>query len=228
MTDDPREPGEGTGAKASTDVISQIERLAALKDKGHITEAEFAAQKACLLGYQAAVVEPTNAGTASVASDPSPPVGSATSAQSDPPTSHRRLVAAGGLLIVAAIGFGIWFFGRGGDHAATSTAASSSSSDITANSAALRADDKLARIFTPDVLGENVRFLETITGPPFTSDKGQYTETSAITNTYKVDGCYVIVGVTKGTVDNVGILNYSQQCKFDIGRYFHQKLIAAT
>ena len=39
---------------------------------------------------------------------------------------------------------------------------------------------KLAQVFTPDVIGSNVAFLETITGPAFRTDGSD--------RTYKVDG----------------------------------------
>jgi len=49
MEDDPPEPAGQSSANGSASVISQIERLAALKDKGHISNEEYAAQKAGVL-----------------------------------------------------------------------------------------------------------------------------------------------------------------------------------
>jgi len=41
-------------------------------------------------------------------------------------------------------------------------------------------------------------------------------------NTYKVDGCRVIAGVSDHKIDNLGIENFGGKCSFDIGQYFHQ------
>jgi hypothetical protein len=71
---------------------------------------------------------------------------------------------------------------------------------------------KLARVFTPDVLGSNVAYLETITGPAFRTDGSD--------RTYKIDGCTVIVGATNGKIDNIGIDGYSATCSFPIQQYF--------
>jgi hypothetical protein len=71
---------------------------------------------------------------------------------------------------------------------------------------------KLAQIFTPDVIGSNVAFLETITGPAFRTDGPQLT--------YKVGGCTVIVGQTAGKIDNIGIDGYGPACSFPIAQYF--------
>src|SRR6202030_3702559 len=71
---------------------------------------------------------------------------------------------------------------------------------------------KLAQIFTPDVLGSNVAFLETITGPAFRTDGAELT--------YKVGGCTVIVGATAGKIDNIGIDGYGPACSFPIAQYF--------
>jgi hypothetical protein len=71
---------------------------------------------------------------------------------------------------------------------------------------------KLAQIFTPDVLGSNVAYLETITGPAFRTDGSD--------RTYKVGGCTVIVGATNGKIDNIGIDGYGPACSFPIAQYF--------
>jgi len=71
---------------------------------------------------------------------------------------------------------------------------------------------KLAQIFTPDVLGSNVAFLETITGPAFRTDGPLLT--------YKVGGCTVLVGASNGKIDNVGIDGYGPACSFPIAQYF--------
>ena len=71
---------------------------------------------------------------------------------------------------------------------------------------------KLAQIFTPDVLGSNVAFLETITGPAFRTDGPLLT--------YKVGGCTVLVGATNGKIDNIGIDGYGPACSFPIAQYF--------
>jgi hypothetical protein len=71
---------------------------------------------------------------------------------------------------------------------------------------------KLGQIFTADMLGANVAFLETITGPAFKTDGDE--------RTYKVDGCTVIVGASAGKVDNLGIEGVSPQCNFNIAQYF--------
>jgi hypothetical protein len=70
----------------------------------------------------------------------------------------------------------------------------------------------LARIFTPDILGANLAYVETITGPAFSTEGAD--------RTYKVDGCKVIVGVAKGKIANIGIDGVSQHCSFPIAQYF--------
>src|SRR5476651_2340842 len=81
-----------------------------------------------------------------------------------------------------------------------------------AATAAPAPNPKLAKIFTPDVLGSNVAFLETITGPPF--------RTEGANRTYKVDGCTVIVGASAGKIDNIGIDGYGGACSFAAAQYF--------
>jgi len=71
---------------------------------------------------------------------------------------------------------------------------------------------KLAQIFTPDMLGANLAFVETITGPAF--------KTEGDDRIYKVDGCTVVIGSTKGKIDNLGVIDYSPRCSFDIAQYF--------
>ena len=44
-----REPATTTTGDSQSDVVSQLERLAALKRSGHLTDEEFAEQKAKLL-----------------------------------------------------------------------------------------------------------------------------------------------------------------------------------
>jgi len=97
-----------------------------------------------------------------------------------------------------------------GNNAAPPGAASSASAQPAAASAAPSA--KLAQIFTPDILGANLAFLETLTGPAFQTDGDE--------NTYKVDGCEVIVGQTKGRIDNIGVIGVSPHCSFNIAQYF--------
>jgi len=71
---------------------------------------------------------------------------------------------------------------------------------------------QLAKIFTPDILGANVAYLETITGPAF--------RTEAAERTYKVDGCQIVVGVEKGKIANIGVDGVSAHCSFPIAQYF--------
>jgi hypothetical protein len=71
---------------------------------------------------------------------------------------------------------------------------------------------KLAKIFTPDILGANVAYLETITGPAF--------RTEGSDRTYKVGDCQVIVGVAKRKIANVGVDGVSPHCSFPIAQYF--------
>ncbi|MFI4933773.1 MAG: hypothetical protein ACHP7N_04075 [Caulobacterales bacterium] len=70
----------------------------------------------------------------------------------------------------------------------------------------------LPKIFTQDMLGANLKYLETITGPAF--------KTEGAVNVYKVDGCTVIVGAEKGVIENLGIEGYSDRCSFNIAQYF--------
>ncbi len=96
--------------------------------------------------------------------------------------------------------------------APANNAAVNAASPTNAAAAAPAAPAKLAKIFTPDVLGSNVAFLETITGPAFRTDGSD--------RTYKVDGCTVIVGATNGKIDNIGIDGYGGACSFPIAQYF--------
>ena len=72
----------------------------------------------------------------------------------------------------------------------------------------------LAKIFTPDILGANVAYLETITGPAF--------RTEGSDRIYKVGDCEVIVGAAKGRIVNIGIDGVSPRCAFPIAQYFAQ------
>jgi hypothetical protein len=71
---------------------------------------------------------------------------------------------------------------------------------------------KLAQVFAADMLGANLAYLETITGPAF--------KTEGDDRIYKLDGCTVVVGAAKGKIDNLGIIDVSQRCSFDIAQYF--------
>jgi hypothetical protein len=93
-----------------------------------------------------------------------------------------------------------------GNAAANATAA------VRAAAPAAAPSPRLAQIFTPDVLGSNVAFLETITGPAFRTDGSD--------RTYKVDGCEIVVGASNGKIDNIGIDGYSPRCSFPIAQYF--------
>ncbi|HEY2710088.1 MAG TPA: hypothetical protein VGI95_18740 [Caulobacteraceae bacterium] len=96
--------------------------------------------------------------------------------------------------------------------ATTSAPANALIAPTNATAAAPAASPKLAKIFTADVLGSNVAFLETITGPAFRTDGDE--------RTYKVDGCTIVVGATAGKIDNIGIANYGPACSFPIAQYF--------
>jgi hypothetical protein len=91
-------------------------------------------------------------------------------------------------------------------------AASGAAGNAATNSAAAPANPKLAQIFTPDILGANVAWLETITGPAFSSEGAE--------RTYKVGDCQVIVGVARARIANIGISNYGPACNFPIAQYF--------
>jgi len=73
---------------------------------------------------------------------------------------------------------------------------------------------KFARIFTPDILGANIAYLETITGPAF--------RTEGSDRTYKVGDCQVVVGIAKGKIANIGVDGVSPRCAFPIAQYFAQ------
>ena len=99
--------------------------------------------------------------------------------------------------------------------AAASTSARPVNAIPPADDAAAQARNaELARIFTPDILGANVAYLETITGPAF--------RTEGADRTYKVGDCQVVVGVAKGKIANVGIDGMSPHCAFPIAQYFAQ------
>ena len=71
----------------------------------------------------------------------------------------------------------------------------------------------LAKVFTPDILGANVAYLEAnVTGPAFS--------TTGNDRIYKVEGCKVIVGAVKGRIVNVGIGGMSGHCSFPVAQYF--------
>jgi len=88
----------------------------------------------------------------------------------------------------------------------TSASASSAAAPTTGPSA------KLAKIFTADMLGANLAYLETVTGPAFRTDGDE--------RTYKVDGCTVVVGASQGKIDNLGVEGLSPSCNFNIAQYF--------
>jgi hypothetical protein len=72
-------------------------------------------------------------------------------------------------------------------------------------------EPRLAQIFTPDILGANVAWLENnVTGPAFSTEGAD--------RTYKVGACAVIVGVSAGKIANIG--NYGPACRFKIAQYF--------
>jgi hypothetical protein len=96
--------------------------------------------------------------------------------------------------------------------AATGNAAANTAPSSAVSAAAPSPNPTLAQIFTPDVLGANVAWLETITGPAFRTDGSD--------RTYKVGGCTVIVGATAGKIDNIGIDGYGPACNFPIAQYF--------
>jgi hypothetical protein len=95
----------------------------------------------------------------------------------------------------------------GGDNALPANAAP-------ANTAAAppAPDPLLAKIFTPDMLGARLGYLEAITGPAFKTDGHD--------RTYKVGACTVIVGASRGKIDNLGIVGVGPGCSFDIAQYF--------
>ena len=115
-----------------------------------------------------------------------------------------------GLLCLAACSKG----GGSASGAAPAAAPGSPSSSVVAISPPLSSapSAKLAQIFTPDMLGANLAFVETITGPAF--------KTEGDDRIYKVDGCTVVIGSTKGKIDNLGVEGYSPRCSFNIAQYF--------
>ena len=127
------------------------------------------------------------------------------------------------LLCLCAISAGCKRHPASENNPATSSALAASSGPNSPPPAAQDASTaaKLAMVFAPDALGENVAHLETITGPDFSATPGPPGGSQTI-NTYKVDRCRVLVGVSNGTVDNVGIENYGGDCQFQVGQYFHQ------
>ncbi len=100
-------------------------------------------------------------------------------------------------------------------QAATDTAAPANAASTATNNAAASATTPgatLAKIFSPDILGANVAWLEQITGPAFTSEGSD--------RTYKVGDCQVIVGVAGDKIANIGIVGYGPACSFPIAQYF--------
>jgi len=101
---------------------------------------------------------------------------------------------------------------RPATNAAAPANATAAATNAAPAAAAAAPSPKLAQIFTPDVIGSNVAFLETITGPAFRTDGPLLT--------YKVGGCTVLVGQTAGKIDNIGIDGYGGACSFPIAQYF--------
>jgi len=106
---------------------------------------------------------------------------------------------------------------RGGAQNAANTATAVPTNAPPVNTLAIDAYDAahgaLAKVFTPDILGANVAYLEAnVTGPAFSTTGGD--------RIYKVDGCKVIVGAVKGRIVNVGIDGMSRRCSFPIAQYF--------
>jgi hypothetical protein len=106
---------------------------------------------------------------------------------------------------------------RGGEQNASNTAAIPTNSPpvnaiAVADAAAPAKFKTLAKIFAPDILGANVAYLETITGPAFRAEGSD--------RIYKVGDCEVIVGVDNGKIANIGIDGVSPHCVFPIAQYF--------
>jgi len=89
--------------------------------------------------------------------------------------------------------------------------------------------DTLARIFNgadPSMLGANIRFLETVTGPPTASFRDAY---GYLVNHYNVGDCMITATTASGnehygtadesTIVMLSILNWSQECSFDLSAY---------
>jgi hypothetical protein len=119
-----------------------------------------------------------------------------------------RPAAAGFVLLAACSRSG------GADNAANVAAVATNAPPVNAIAAADYAarSSTLARIFTPDILGANVAYLETITGPAF--------RTEGSDRIYKVGECEVIVGAAKGKIANIGIDGMGPHCAFPIAQYF--------
>jgi hypothetical protein len=99
----------------------------------------------------------------------------------------------------------------------TNAPAPSNATNTAANSAAAAPPTgppsaRLAQVFTPDMLGANVAYLETITGPAFKSE--------GATRIYKLDGCTIIVGAAGPRIANLGIQGYGGRCSFGVAQYF--------
>lgn len=115
------------------------------------------------------------------------------------------------VLGAALIGLGACSAGGGNNTAPTNAATNAAAANTIVPPAA--PSPKLAQIFTTDILGANVAYLETITGPAFS--------TNGPDRLYKFGGCEVIVGAgPDGKINNIGIQGYSPQCSFPIAQYF--------
>lgn len=114
----------------------------------------------------------------------------------------------------AAVALGLLGLAACSRPAATANAPEPANAAQVAPSAAAPAapEPKLAKIFTPDILGANVAYLETITGPAFSTEGAD--------RTYKVGACQVIVGAKAGKIANIGLVGVSPVCDFPIAQYF--------
>lgn len=83
---------------------------------------------------------------------------------------------------------------------------------------------KLARLFTPEMVGSEVPYFETISGPARTVSPG----VGGLTHRdYKVDGCDVTVHARGTTVSALG-LRLTRICTFDPTKFFSQPVPSAN
>lgn len=74
--------------------------------------------------------------------------------------------------------------------------------------AAHAADDRIARIFDPEMIGANLAYFEQVTGP---ARNGSGTDI----NIYKVDGCEITAQISKGTIEWLR-MDVSPSCSFNL------------
>lgn len=79
------------------------------------------------------------------------------------------------------------------------------------------AGSQLKKIFDPEMINVNLSYLEKLTGPA--KNTFNFDEKNTIQNTYKIEGCEVIVRVSNGSVRSIGFEKLGSTCTFNLNSF---------